>query len=124
MPWALIGFENAKKHKSEKDKWFNKIDECLRFTKRNETQGIAIGPATSNIVTEIILARIDEKFLGKYNFLRFIDDYTCDCASETDAKNFIRDLDHELAFFKLTLNVKKQKLENYQILCQMSGCLN
>lgn len=110
LPWALIGFDNAKKHKSEKDKWFNKIDECLRLTKRNETQGIAIGPATSNVVTEIILARIDEKLSVKYSFARFIDDYTCDCTSETDAQDFIRDLSHELAFFKLTLNVKKTKI--------------
>jgi Reverse transcriptase (RNA-dependent DNA polymerase) len=112
LPWALVGFDSAKKNKPPKHskEWFNQIDEKLRLTKRNETQGIAIGPATSNVVTEIILARIDEKLSAKYSFVRFIDDYTCDCTSETDAQDFIRELSHELAFFKLSLNNKKTKI--------------
>ncbi|MDZ7904226.1 MAG: hypothetical protein U5L01_17610 [Rheinheimera sp.] len=36
-----------------------------RKTKRNETQGIPVGPATSSIVSEIILGRIDTELAAK-----------------------------------------------------------
>lgn len=113
LSWALIGFENSKKSKGNKFKnaWFNKLDESLRLTKRNETQGVAIGPATSNIVSEIILARVDEKLRMNFKFVRFIDDYTCDCYSESEAQNFIRQLTQELAKYKLNLNAKKTKIK-------------
>jgi hypothetical protein len=109
LPWALVGFDDAKKNKSANE-WFNKIDKSLRLTKRNETQGIAIGPATSNVISEIILARVDEKLSEKFNFVRFIDDYTCDCASEQEAQDFLRQLSQELSIYKLMLNVKKTKI--------------
>ncbi|MBF0348952.1 MAG: RNA-directed DNA polymerase [Magnetococcales bacterium] len=111
VPWALVGFEEAKRYKSE-DEWFNQLDKALRLTKRGETQGIAIGPATSNIVSEIILARIDAVLFDKGHecFLRYIDDYTCYCESEEEAQNFISQLSAELSKFKLMLNIKKTEI--------------
>lgn len=113
VPWALLGFDEAKAKKSHKhkDEWFNKLDETLRLTKRNETQGIAIGPATSNVISEIILARIDEVLVSKgHQFQRYIDDYTCYCESEEKAQDFIRQLSAELSRFKLMLNIKKTEV--------------
>lgn len=113
VPWALVGFDDAKAKKPPKFKseWFNQLDETLRLTKRNETQGIAIGPATSNIVSEIILARIDQALSSKgHQFTRYIDDYTCYCESEEKAQDFIRQLSAELSRFKLMLNIKKTEV--------------
>lgn len=113
VPWALVGFDEAKAKKPPKHKaeWFNQLDEALRLTKRNETQGIAIGPATSNVISEIILARIDETLVSKgHRFTRYIDDYTCYCDSEEKAQEFIRLLSSELSKFKLMLNVKKTEV--------------
>jgi hypothetical protein len=112
IPWALVGFDEAKEKKPPKYKheWFNKIDEMLRLSRRGETQGVAIGPATSNVFSEIILARIDERLSKKYEFTRYIDDYTCYCESEDLAQEFIRQLSEELSAYKLLLNIKKTEV--------------
>ncbi|MBU4591839.1 MAG: RNA-directed DNA polymerase [Candidatus Thermoplasmatota archaeon] len=112
LPWALVGFSFAKNHKPPKYKleWYNQIDEKVRFLKRNETQGIAIGPATSNILSELILTRIDEK-LSKSGFIfcRYVDDYTAYCNTEEEGREFIRELSEELSIYKLNLNINKTK---------------
>lgn len=117
IPWALVGFKKAKDKSGPKhrDEWFNQIDECVRHTRRNETQGVAIGPATSNILGEIILGKVDEALATNEkvgaNFSRYIDDYSYYCDSEEDAKKFLHSLECELAKFKLQLNAKKTSIE-------------
>ena len=112
IPWATVGFAHAKKNNSAKHKveWFNQLDERVRLTKRGETQGVAIGPATSNIVSEAILARVDDALSGKFVYSRFIDDYTAYCQTEEEAQEFVRYLAEELAKYKLLLNVRKTEV--------------
>ena len=109
IPWALVGIDHAKKHKGHSE-WFNQLDEKNRWLKRNETQGVAIGPATSNIVSEVILARVDEALRSNFVFTRFIDDYTAFCSTEHDAQEFVRRLSEELAKYKLLLNINKTEI--------------
>lgn len=109
IPWALVGIDHAKRHKSQSE-WFNQLDEKNRWLKRNETQGVAIGPATSNIVSEVILARVDETLRNNFVFTRFIDDYTAFCSTEHDAQEFVRRLSEELAKYKLLLNINKTEI--------------
>ena len=109
IPWALVGFNFAKKYRT-RGRWFNQLDENVRRTRRNETNGIAIGPATSNIVAEAILARIDEKLSSKFEFIRFIDDYTAFCSTEDDAQEFFLQLSFELAKYQLFLNISKSRV--------------
>jgi hypothetical protein len=117
IPWALVGFDEAKEksgHKlNHRDEWFNQIDACVRHTKRDETQGVAIGPATSNILGEIILGKVDEALAKSLDgdFSRYIDDYSYYCDSEDGAKKFLHSLECELAKFKLHLNAKKTSIE-------------
>jgi len=61
IPWAAVGFDTAKATRGTRSVWYNKLDTCAQQMKRGETQGIAIGPATSNILIELILAVIDKK---------------------------------------------------------------
>lgn len=109
IPWAAVGFDHAKKHKASKykDEWFNQLDEKIRCLKRGETQGVGVGPATSNIVCEAILARVDEKLRSTFEYVRYIDDYTAYCDTEECAQDFIRQLSEELADYKLQLNISK-----------------
>lgn len=108
IPWALAGFEKAKKEQNNKDVWFNQIDKYQRLTKRTETNGVPIGPATSNIISELILARIDEKLNAEgFEFIRFVDDYTAYFNTYEKAEEFIRRLSEELSEYKLLLNVEK-----------------
>ena len=113
VPWALVSQKTAKAQRPPKhaNEWFNLIDKHLRACRRDETQGIAIGPGSSSIVAEIILARVDAELSAEFKFTRHIDDYTCYCESEEIAEKFIRRLEQECAQFKLQLNIKKTKIE-------------
>lgn len=107
IPWALVGRTHAKSNQSLAE-WFNQIDKKFRASRRDETQGVAIGPGTSHIAAEIILGRVDESLRdAKFSFVRYIDDYECYCASEVEALDFVRQLEREVAKFKLQLNAKK-----------------
>ncbi|GAH20339.1 unnamed protein product, partial [marine sediment metagenome] len=113
IPWALVGFDTAKENRDQTE-WFNQIDKYQRLINRDETNGIPIGPATSNIICESILARIDKKLKEYYKklkkdiiFIRFIDDYTAYLNTYEEAEDFIRRLSEELSKYKLLLNIKK-----------------
>ncbi|MFZ3576182.1 RNA-directed DNA polymerase [Tenacibaculum finnmarkense] len=113
ISWALIGKTEAKlKSKREFNKeWFNKFDELSRKIKNNETNGILIGPHTSNLISEIILVAIDLEMENKgYRFTRYIDDYTCYLKTYDDAEQFFIDLSVELKKFELSLNHKKSEI--------------
>ena len=112
VAWAAVGFQTAKAHTGGKHKalWYNQLDEKLRKTKRNETQGVAIGPATSNIVAELILGKVDDELRGEFSYVRYIDDYTAYCTSDDQAQRFFRRLSDELAKYKLLLNSKKTEV--------------
>lgn len=109
VPWALVGHQEAKDNMDDKSKWYNKLDFAIRSMQRNETVGIAIGPDTSSVITELILTRVD-KALSDYKYLRYIDDYKCYCASKEEADTFLRKLSKELEKYRLRLNLKKTKI--------------
>ena len=107
VSWAAVGIEESKQHIGKRNKWYNRLDAAIRLTKRNETTGIAIGPGTSAIVAEMILARVDSSMKRKFTYTRYIDDYTAFCRSTEEAGEFIFSLSNELSQYKLTLNVGK-----------------
>jgi len=110
IPWAIIGFEKAKKQLTTRGKkhWSDKLDIFQRRAKRNETQGIAIGPGTSSIVVELILGAVDKNLNDAgFIFKRYIDDYICFCESHEQAQHFIQKLGKELSTYKLNLNLHK-----------------
>ena len=111
IPWALVGPATAKENASKRSRWYNQIDQAIRWTKRNETNGVGIGPGTSTIVAEIILARIDAELSNTYNYSRYIDDYTAYCDSDVEAQSFVRDLSDKLNSYRMNLNVEKTKIE-------------
>lgn len=106
LGWAAVGLQTAKK--SNGKAWYDKLDKAYRLTKRNETNGVLIGPATSNFATEVILGKVDEKLSAKgYLFYRHIDDYKCYCSTKEDAESFLADLARFLSYYKLTINSRK-----------------
>lgn len=114
IPWALVGMPTAKNTMSDRDIWYNKLDRHQRMMKRNETVGVPIGPATSNVIVEAILGKIDEAlvqegfvFAREGSFSRFIDDYTAYCNSHEDARRFLSFLGDRLEQYKLVINAKK-----------------
>lgn len=108
IAWALVGFDAAKKEREKT--WYNDIDKKVRMAKRNETNGIAIGPATSNIIAETILARVDQEIAKHFSFVRFSDDYAAYCDTEKESHDFIMKLSRELGRYGLKLGARKTKI--------------
>jgi hypothetical protein len=116
IAWALVGHDKAKANKNNRELWYNKLDISQRDLKRGETQGIPIGPGTSNIISEVILQKIDDVLLAKdYRFTRCIDDYKCFCEDHNEAETFIHDLEKELTRYLLSLNIKKVAINKMPI---------
>jgi hypothetical protein len=110
LSWALVGYEESKKNIHKKT-WYNEFDKKFRCLTRNETKGVPIGPATSNIACEIILSKVDEEMRNKkFLFHRFIDDYTCFVESRERAETFILLLNEHLEKYRLYLNANKTKI--------------
>ena len=108
ISWAAVGIEEAKKNTSVGGKWYNRLDAAVRDCKRNETNGILIGPGTSSLIAEVILSDVDRKLENAgFEFLRFIDDYTCFAEDRVKANAFIRSLEIALSRYALLLNFTK-----------------
>ena len=102
IPWAVAGRDDAKVNSNEQ-LWYNELDEAQRDVRRNETQGIPIGPATSHIISEFILSKVDEVLRNDgYVFVRYIDDYECYCENREEAEDFILKLEQELRNYLLS----------------------
>lgn len=111
ISWVVAGRDEAKIHSDEK-LWYDQLDEAQRDVKKGETQGIPIGPATSHIISEFILSKVDETLREDgYVFVRYVDDYECYCETREDAENFILKLEQELRKYLLSLNPKKVMIE-------------
>lgn len=113
LEWATQGFDEAKANLIKKERvnhWSSDIDRVLRGSKRNETSGLPVGPASSSIAVEVILAAVDKELRGHFSFVRYVDDYTALCTSYDEAQEFIRRLGNELARYRLTLNIAKTSI--------------
>lgn len=117
LPWALVGLDRAKRKKGRKwdKKWFNRIDEAARWQRRNETQGVLVGPATSNILAEIVLSRVDRVLSKEFSFERYIDDYSCYTKTQDEAEEFVRRLSQELKAFNFHLSPSKTAIHKLPI---------
>ncbi|MDL2283444.1 RNA-directed DNA polymerase [Odoribacter sp. OttesenSCG-928-G04] len=113
ISWALIGKAHAKQKCKQTDKgeWFNQIDLHTRNLKHGETNGLLIGPHSSNLISEIILVAIDHELTKQgFKYIRNIDDYTCYVDTYEDADRFFICLSEELKKYELVLNNKKSKI--------------
>ena len=118
IPWAVKGRDKAKVS-LDKELWYNQLDEAQRDVKRNETQGIPIGPGTSHIISEFILSKIDKTLRdSRYLFVRYIDDYECYCETREEAEKFILNLEQELRKYLLSLNPTKVIVEELPLVYQ------
>lgn len=118
LPWALVGHEEAKKHKGpkHKDEWYNQIDRAVQQCQRGETKGVPIGPATSTILSELLLFKVDENLRTKYRFTRYIDDYTAYVDTRDEGDQFLIDLSRSLEAYALTLNLRKTHVSQLPVL--------
>jgi len=114
LAWAIHGtpYIRAKSRRHNYLYFGNRIDRLFQRSNDDHTNGLPIGPAVSDVVSEILLARVDTALsgsLGSKDFLavRFKDDYRILCKSESDAKFIIKALQNTLRSFDLDINEGK-----------------
>jgi hypothetical protein len=122
IAWALHGRDIAFSDKNFK-LIGNKIDKLVQYANDGRTNGIPVDSAVSDLIAEILLAKIDQNvslrlknkniaFLGT----RFKDDYRILANTEKEAKKILRVLSEELHKFNLLISENKTK-----ILCLPEG---
>ncbi|MYB67643.1 MAG: RNA-directed DNA polymerase [Gemmatimonadetes bacterium] len=111
IPWALHGRSKSKKNRSVLVEG-NLLDKVTQVTRDGQTNGLLIGPHPSNVVSEIILTRIDHEMIqkGYRRFHRYIDDYTFYAKTHDEAEKFIHDLGMQLREYELVLNGSKTEI--------------
>lgn len=112
LSWALVGKDVAKQNQADNSHWYNKLDFYTRNVKFGETHGLLIGPHASNLLSEIIMVKIDKTLYDRgWRYIRNIDDYTCYVPSYEDGQLFITELSEQLRAYDLTLNHKKTSID-------------
>ena len=110
IAWSLVGKTHAKTNRNPA-LWFNEFDKRTRNVKYGETNGVLIGPHASNLISEIVLTKVDKELKKKgFEYIRHIDDYTCYTKSYEEAEKFFLDLSMELSKYELSLNLKKSEI--------------
>jgi hypothetical protein len=114
IPWALHGKAESKKTNSLTALSGNLLDKCTQNTRDRQTNGLLIGPHASNIISEIILTRIDAELQsrGYLKIVRHVDDYRFYASTVEEAEDFIRDLGLCLRTYEMSLNEKKTQILN------------
>lgn len=113
IPWLLAGKEEAKNNRRCKRLAGNEIDKALTSCQSGQTNGIPIGPDTSFLLAELLLANVDA-FVTEHDpsvgYYRFFDDFELTYTTRTAAENGLLALQAHLLEFGLELNTQKTKL--------------
>jgi hypothetical protein len=117
IPWAVLGKAKAKDWWANQPAklnahWSNKLDGALQACQSRETFGIPVGPDTSRIIAEVLLAGVeqDDRFSRATNgrpIFRLMDDFVIGFEEEASARTALTSLRHALWEFNLQLNDQK-----------------
>lgn len=120
IPWAVLGKEEAKsQHKARtlNGHWSDTLDRLVRNSNQQQTIGLAIGPDTSRIVSELILSRIDRDLtsmrpgLSSSQIYHNIDDYQIGVMSLSDAENAQSYFARTISKYELKINDFKTSID-------------
>jgi hypothetical protein len=111
IAWALMGKPEAKRQR-DFTLAGNYLDKSCQITADQQTNGLHIGPHTSNVISEIILTKVDAALLekGYRRVVRYIDDYRFFAKTHEEAEAFIRDLSMQLREYELHINEGKTRI--------------
>lgn len=114
IPWAYHTKDFIKKNINKKSLLGNKIDSRIQFMQDGQTFGIPIGPATSQVISEIVATAIDVDFIGLMNYkvpgLRYTDDIEYYFDTEELAKEALSKIHKVVNSYQLELNPIKTKI--------------
>lgn len=110
IPWALHSKSVSKGERRRNMLFGNQLDEDCRKTMDGQTIGIPVGPDTSRVISELILAAIDQKItdqLPPFSGIRIIDDYYLYLDNLGDVEIARGQIHKIMAEFELELNPSK-----------------
>ncbi|MEJ1119765.1 RNA-directed DNA polymerase [Phyllobacterium sp. CCNWLW109] len=117
IPWALNGKMSSKEDNKANSAqiWGNRLDFILRQSQSRQTIGIAVGPDTSKIVSEILLASVDQSFINRSGknipiFIRHVDDYWVGGNTQEECEKHLQHLRMALREFELDINESKTRI--------------
>ena len=116
ISWALHGKDVAKRKQRDSSLLGNGLDKVLRGVQDGQTNGLLIGPDTSYLAGEIVLAAIDRSMLERGHVgLRYIDDFEFGCDTSSNAEQVLSDLVDSAGEFGLVLNPDKTRVVTEKI---------
>ena len=109
ISWALHSKTIAKANRAANALLGNRIDSRVRNGQDMQTNGIPVGPDTSVVISEVILASVDQELstLLNTNGFRYVDDYELGFQSYSEAENALATLQGVLNTYQLQLNASK-----------------
>lgn len=111
VDWAVRGKASAKSN-IHAPHVGRQLDTALQDSRSGQTVGLSIGPETSWLASELVLARVDRaiciEFPGIHKrAFRFIDDMTVFASSQGEAFDVLSRYERHLAEYELVLNPTK-----------------
>lgn len=120
LPWAVLGKERVKhllstNRSALSRQWCDKLDKALQSCQSRETFGIPVGPDTSRVIAEILMAGVesDSEFsalITKRKAVRLVDDFKIGFDDEPTATAALTALRAALWKFNLQLNEEKTRV--------------
>lgn len=124
IPWAIHGKDFAKTHR-DPSHIGNRLDQLISKCQDGQTNGIPIGPDTSLLISEIILAKIDRVLRRKrVKGFRYMDDFEIVCEDERRALEIRSILQEELLKFELHLGESKTSIQPLPVSLEESWVVN
>jgi hypothetical protein len=96
----------------------NRLDKLIRDGQDGQTLGIPVGPDTSLLISEVILAAVDDLLvnkLGKLHGFRHMDDYELCFPTLAEAEKALNVLESILADFELSINPLKTQISELSL---------
>jgi len=121
IPWAALGKETAKvayANHTLGGTWSDVLDRLARNCNQRQTVGLAIGPDTSRILSEMLLARIDSELtatgsgLASPQVFHNIDDYQIGVLSVSEAEDAQSTFVKTIARYELRINDYKTSIDS------------
>lgn len=113
LPWAAHTKAVAKAKKTDLSLYGNVLDLWVRNGQDGQTVGLPIGPDTSHLLAELLLADVEQELrsnVPNVAGLKFYDDFELTFASKGEADDCMTALENAVGSRELRLNTSKSKV--------------
>jgi len=115
ISWAVESKPVAKARRFDHRLLGNRLDQRTRELQEGQTLGIPIGPDSSTVLSELVLAAVDQDLATRWGSdlsgFRMVDDYELAFSSVSQAEEALAHLQSALSKYELQVNEKKTRIE-------------